>query len=155
MSTRFSRLIAALGGAVLGLGLVASIATAADTPDRTHRLAIHVDSADPAIMTMALNNAMSAKRYYDSKGEKLEIEIVAYGPGITMLRADTSPVKEVLGKLQSSVPGAVLSMCGNAKAAAEKVEGHEVPVIQGARVVPAGVVRLMELQEQGWSYLRP
>jgi intracellular sulfur oxidation DsrE/DsrF family protein len=37
----------------------------------------------------------------------------------------------------------------------EKTEGKAVPIIADATLVPSGVVRLMELQEQGWSYVRP
>jgi uncharacterized protein len=37
----------------------------------------------------------------------------------------------------------------------ERKEGHPIAIVPEARVVPAGVVRLTELQEQGWSYIRP
>jgi len=37
----------------------------------------------------------------------------------------------------------------------EKKEGHPISVLPGVVVVPSGVIRLMELQEKGWSYLRP
>jgi intracellular sulfur oxidation DsrE/DsrF family protein len=37
----------------------------------------------------------------------------------------------------------------------EKTEGKAVPIIQEAVVVPAGVVRLVELQEQGFKYVKP
>ena len=157
-----SRLIAAAGCALLIAGCALLIAgfsgvgaQAAEPRGQSHRLAIQVDSADPITINLALNNAMSAKRYYDSKGEKLDVEIVAYGPGIVMFRDDTSPVKDRLTALKSSIPNVTLSMCGNTKAGMEKAEGHEIKVVDGGRVVPAGIVRLMELQEQGWSYVRP
>ena len=56
---------------------------------------------------------------------------------------------------KKAVPNLVLSMCGNAKAGAEKREGHEIFPLPGVGVVPAGVVRVVELQEQGWTYIRP
>jgi intracellular sulfur oxidation DsrE/DsrF family protein len=37
----------------------------------------------------------------------------------------------------------------------EKKEGHPIAILSEATIVPSGVVRLMELQEQGWSYVRP
>ena len=37
----------------------------------------------------------------------------------------------------------------------EKREGHEITIIPQAHLVPAGVVRIMELEEQGYSYVRP
>jgi intracellular sulfur oxidation DsrE/DsrF family protein len=46
-------------------------------------------------------------------------------------------------------------MCNNTKTAVEKREGHEITPLPGVQVVPSGAVRLMELQEAGWSYLHP
>jgi intracellular sulfur oxidation DsrE/DsrF family protein len=46
-------------------------------------------------------------------------------------------------------------MCGNTKAIMERSEGHPLPLVDGSQVVPFGVVRLVELQEAGWSYMRP
>ena len=106
-------------------------------------------------MNMVLNNAVNAKKYYDSKGEALQVEVVAYGPGITMLRQDNSPVKERIEQAKTAVPGLALSMCNNAKMAAEKQEGHEITPLPGVKVVPAGIVRVVELQEQGWTYVKP
>jgi hypothetical protein len=47
------------------------------------------------------------------------------------------------------------SACGNTKKGMEKAEGHAIDIIPEATIVPAGIVRLTELQEQGWSYIRP
>jgi intracellular sulfur oxidation DsrE/DsrF family protein len=53
-------------------------------------------------------------------------------------------------------PGKIqFSACNNAKQGMEKTEGHAISVLPDATVVPSGVVHLMELQEQGWSYIRP
>ena len=120
-----------------------------------HRLVLHVDTEDTQTMNIALGNAINVKSYYDKLGQPVTIEIVAYGPGITMLRSDTSPVKERIKEARSSIPGLALSMCGNAKAGAEKREGHEIIPLEGVKVVPAGIVRIMELEEQGYSYVRP
>ena len=61
--------------------------------EKSHKLAIHVDENDAQRMNLALNNAKNVTKYYRAKGEEVEIEVVAYGPGLHMLRADTSPVK--------------------------------------------------------------
>ena len=70
---------------------------------------------------------------------------------------DTSPVKDRLKKLKElAFPSAVqFSACANTKQGMEKTEGKEVPILSEATLVPSGVVRLMELQEKGWSYIRP
>jgi uncharacterized protein len=122
-----------------------------------HRLAIHVDQNDPQVMNLALNNATNVIEYYRSKNEDVDVDIVTYGPGLHMLRADTSPVKDRLKRVQElAFPGNVqFSACNNTKEGMEKTEGKEVPILSEATLVPSGVVRLMELQEKGWSYVRP
>ena len=120
-----------------------------------HRLAIHVDDKDPKRMNMALNNAANVTKYYQKKGEEVEIEIVAYGPGLHMLRADTSPVKKRLASYAGSFPNVAFKACGNTRNAMNKKEGKMPPLLDIAEQVPSGVVRLMELQEKGWSYVRP
>src|SRR5215470_5763397 len=60
----------------------------------THKVAIQVDQNDKAVMDLALNNASNILEYYKLRGERVDIEMVTFGPGLHMLRADTSPVKE-------------------------------------------------------------
>jgi uncharacterized protein len=140
--------------AALSIAL-ASSALAAD--GKTHRIAIQVDQNDPAVMNMVLNNATNVIEYYRARSEDVDVEVVAYGPGMHMLRADTSPVADRIKHLKEMVfPGKIqFSACGNTKQGMEKTEGHAIPIVPEATVVPSGVVRLMELQEQGWSYVRP
>lgn len=126
---------------------------AADT--KVHHIAIQVSVNDPAVMNLALNNAVNVAQDYSASGGEVEIEIVAYGPGLHMLRDDTSPVKARLKSIGESMPNVAFTACGNTRTAMEKAEGKEVPLVSRAKVVKAGVVRLMELQEQGWSYVRP
>jgi len=124
---------------------------------KPHRLAIHVDQNDPAVMNLALNNATNVIEYYRGKGVDVTVDIVTYGPGLHMLRADTSPVLDRIKSLKDSAfPSKIqFSACNNTKEGMEKKEGHSIKVLSEAVIVPSGVVRLMELQENGWSYVRP
>jgi uncharacterized protein len=126
-------------------------------PAVIHRVAIQVDQEDPAVMNLALNNATNVIEYYRSRGEDVNVDVVTYGPGLHMLRADTSPVKDRIKRLKDmAFPSKIqFSACGNTKDNMEKKEGRTVSVMSEAVVVPSGVVRLMELQEKGWSYVRP
>src|SRR4249920_4208851 len=127
------------------------------SPTRPHRLLIHVDQNDPAVMNLALNNATNVIEYYRAKGEDVDVDVVTYGPGLHMLRADTSPVQDRIKSLKDyAFPSKIqFSACGNTREGMEKKEGHPIAVMSEAVVVPSGVVRLMELQEKGWSYIRP
>jgi intracellular sulfur oxidation DsrE/DsrF family protein len=124
---------------------------------KSHRVAIQVDQNDPQVMNLALNNATNVIEYYRAKNEDVDVDIVAYGPGLHMLRDDTSPVKDRIKRLKElAFPGKLqFSACNNTKQGMEKAEGHAISVLSDATIVPSGVVRLMELQEQGWSYVRP
>jgi len=127
------------------------------SPKRTHshRLVVQVDVNDPAIMNLALNNISNTVQHYSEIGQKVEIELVAFGPGLHMLRDDTSPVKARIKSMGESMPEVSFSACGNTKENMAKVEAKDIPLISQAKVTKSGVVRLMELEEQGWSYLRP
>ena len=72
-----------------------------------------------------------------------------------MLRADSFPVKERIKELREKIPSLVFSACDNTRRRMERDEGRKITFVGEATVVPSGVVRLMELQEQGWSYIRP
>lgn len=133
----------------------AKIGTAANQK-QPHRVAVQVDDVnDPAIMNLALNNVSNMAHHYHEIGEKVEIEVVAFGPGLHMLRDDTSPVKARIKSMSETMPQLAFSACGNTRENMTRAESKDIPLISQAKVVNAGVVRLMELQEQGWSYLRP
>lgn len=141
---------------VLASGSLSTPARAADP--KLHKIAIQVDQNEPAVMNLTLNNVQNITDYYRSRHEDVQVEVVAYGPGLNMLRADKSPVKE---RLASIVKGnelsskVVFSACANTKAAMEKTEGHSIEIVPQASIVPSGAVRLSELQEQGYTYLKP
>ena len=134
---------------------IASSGFAADA--KAHRVAIQVNQNDPAVMNLALNNATNIMEEYKSKGETVEIQIVTYGPGLNMLRDDTSPVKDRLKQIKdASFPSKITyAACNNTKQGMEKREGKSITIVPEAELVPSGAVTLIQLQEQGWSYLKP
>ena len=108
-------------------------------------------------MNLALNNATNVIEYYRGRGEQADVDIVAYGPGLHMFRTDTSPVMErIKGMKDAAFPGIIrFSACGVTRRGMETKEGKPVALLSEASLVPSGVVHLMELQEKGWSYVRP
>ena len=123
--------------------------------EKSHKLTIHVDENNAQRMNLALNNAKNVTKYYKAKGEEVEIEVVAYGPGLHMLRADTSPVKTRIVTFAATYENVSFRSCGNTLNAMTRKEGKEPPLLDIAEPVPSGVVHLMERQEEGWSYIRP
>jgi uncharacterized protein len=145
---------AAKTGARAKIGAPAKITTAANQK-QPHRLAVQVDVNDPAVMNLALNNVSNAAQYYSELGQKVEIELVAFGPGLHMLRDDTSPVKARIKSMSEAMPNLTFAACGNTRENMTRAEAKDIPLLSQAKLVKAGVVRLMELQERGWTYLRP
>ncbi len=155
MKTRGLFTVLALAAALLTANVALGPKAALAAGSVVHKLAIHVDDNDPKRMNMALNNAENVTKYYQSKGEKVIIEIVAYGPGLHMLRSDTSPVKARIEAMSLGMDNLSFAACGNTKTRMTKKEGKDIPIMPEAKQVISGVVRLMELQEQGYAYVRP
>ena len=128
---------------------------AAEKKQKLHQLVLQVNTNEPAMMNLALNNATNVAQYYKDLGENVTIEVVTFGPGLHMLRDDTSPVKARIKALKESTPAISFKACGNTRENMSKAENKEIPLISEATVVKSGVVRVMELQEQGWAYVRP
>ena len=144
--------VAAGAAAYVAIG---SPAVAQSAPTKVHRLAFHVDSSDPAVQQLVLNNVENVSDHYKQKGEKVQIEVVAYGPGLHMLRADTSKVKQRIAAMSLEIDNLAFDACGNTRSKMSKAENKTIPIVSEARMVASGVVRLLELQEAGWSYIRP
>lgn len=136
--------------ALLALGT----ATAAFAEGKAHYVAIHVDENDPHVMNMALNNAKNVDAYYDAQGDTVTIELVAYGPGLHMY-TDKSPVRDRISAMSLEMENMSFAACGNTHRAMQAKAGKDVPLMDEATIVPSGVVRLIELQEQGYAYIRP
>ena len=155
MGSMKSSSMALIIGFAISLGLAWSPVNSHAADKKPHRLAVQVSTNDPASMNLALNNVVNVAEEYSKVGEEVEIEVVAYGPGLHMLRDDTSPVKTRIKSISESMPYVKFAACGNTQENMKKAEGKDIPLVSQAKIVKAGVVRLMELQEQGWSYVRP
>ena len=142
-------LLRALFAAVLLLAVAPASAA------EKHRLALQISDNDAVKMNAVLNVAANVSRYYAEKGEEVEVEIVAFNAGLHMLRADTSPVQDRLKSFAQGMPNVAFDACDNTVQAMKKREGKDIPLVANARSVPAGVVTLIELSEQGWTIVRP
>src|SRR6201993_4311253 len=158
MMTRFEYMMQAAAVCIVALYLVAPPAaaqgnapapmpTAPDVASKAHRLILQVDTNEPAMMNLALNNATNVENYYKNLGERVEIEIVTFGPGLHMLRDDTSPVKDRIKAIAEKTTSISFKACGNTRENMHKAEGKDIPLVSQAKLVKSGVVRIMELQE--------
>ena len=112
-----------------------------------NRLVMQVSDADPGKWNLALNNAKNVQT--DLGAKNVEIEIVAYGPGIGMLKAES-----VVGnRIGEAVAGGVkVVACENTM---HNMKLGKADMLNGIDYAPAGVVEIMQRQQQGWAYVRP
>ena len=115
-----------------------------------HKIVIQVSTDDPRTQKIALNNAVNLQKLYGL--DNIEIEIVAYGPGLGLLTKKSGQSDRVESLALSDI---TFSACGNTMAKVAKKSGKTPVLLEGVTKVKAGVARIMELQEQGYAYVRP
>lgn len=141
---------------MVAVGLAGLAAEArAQAAEGYHRLALYITEADVDKMNAVLDIAANVSRHYSGLGEEVEIEIVAFNNGLHMLREDTSPVKKRLSNFMLSMINVTFQACGNTLDTMERKEGARPPLIEGTETVQTGVARIMELDEAGWTLVRP
>jgi intracellular sulfur oxidation DsrE/DsrF family protein len=106
-------------------------------------------------MNLTLNNVQNIFNDLGKSGQKVEIQIVTYGPGLHMFRDDTSPVKARIQEIALAHPNVTFAACGNTQTNMSKVESKPIKLISEAKLVPSGIVHLVELQRQGYAYVKP
>ena len=148
MVARHSGLFAAaLLASALCLCAGAASAQSQQAAAQRSRVVIQVSDADPAKWNLALNNARNIQT--DLGAANVDIEIVAYGPGIGMLKSDS-----VVGNRieEAGKAGVKVVACENTMRGQKLTHAD---MLSGIGYVAAGVVELMQRQQQGWAYIRP
>jgi len=147
MSTLFRAARIAALASLLSLAGGALAETPATAPAVHNRIVMQVSDADPGKWNLALNNARNLQA--DLGQKNVEIEIVAYGPGIGMLKSESVVGTRIDEALKSGVK---VVACENTMRGQKLVKDDMLP---GIDYVGAGVVEIMQKQQQGWAYLRP
>lgn len=123
--------------------------------DEPRNIVMHVNFADKQRLVFVLNNVENILDYYQNKGNEVSIRVVCHGPGLHLLRSDTSPVKERLLQMADSLDEISFYACKNTLEKMTKAEGKQPEIINQATLVPAGLPEIIELQRLGWIYLKP
>ncbi len=139
----------------LMLGILFALALPARAQVAQHHMVIHIDSPDQQMMVEALHNATNLIDTIRRQGGRVAVEIVANGLGTAMFVDALSPVKDEVRRIHIAYPDVVMSACAISLAHTEAAMNRKLTVMQEARVVPSGAVRIMELEEQHWTYLKP
>jgi intracellular sulfur oxidation DsrE/DsrF family protein len=141
------RLLATLALTMIVAGGGIATAQAQQGSAQRNKVVIQVSDADPGKWNLALNNARNLQA--DLGAANVDIEIVAYGPGIGMLKIDST----VGGRVDEATAAGVKVVACEITMKGQKLARADM--LNGIGYVPAGVVELMSRQQQGWAYIRP
>jgi intracellular sulfur oxidation DsrE/DsrF family protein len=135
---------------ILALAAVLPLKALAASDDVKHKIVIQVSTDDPRTQKIALNNAVNLQKQYGL--DNIAIEIVAYGPGLGLLTKKSGQADRVESLAMQEI---TFSACGNTMNKVAKKTGNMPVLLEGVTQVKAGVAQIMELQEQGYTYVRP
>lgn len=123
--------------------------TLATAEDIEHKVVIQISTDDIRAQETALTNIVNTQKHYGI--DNIEIELVAFGPGYRMLTPQ-SPLASRINSL--SLQEITFTACMNTLTSVKQKTGFMPKLIDGVTTTPAGVPRIIELQEQGYSYLK-
>ena len=131
---------------VIGTMLVLSAVVNADSHTK-NKIVIQVSTDDPRTQKIALNNAVNMQKLYGI--DNIDIEIVAYGPGLGLLTNKSGQASRVISLAMQDI---TFSACGNTMKKVASKTGNMPKLLEGVGQVTAGVARIMELQQQGYAF---
>jgi uncharacterized protein len=146
MSSLVRKVIAAFlvicGGGLLGASAFAD--------DVAYKVVIQVSTDDERTQKIALNNAVNIQK---SLGvDEVTIEIVAYGPGLGIMTLSGKQSQRVADLALQNI---TFSACSNTIKKVTKKKGAAPKLVEGVTIVDSGAVRIIQLQQQGYAYIRP
>ncbi len=124
--------------------------SASDDDFEIHKLVVQMNTRDPEIQAEVLSNIVNVSKYYGV--DNVEIELVAYGPGIYFVTKQSEFRKRIESLMMQDV---TFSACGDTIKTIKRTKGIDLDLIDDVVIVKNGVPRIMDLQQQGYSYLSP
>ena len=142
---------AAFAGITLAFSMLAtSVEAAEEKPFAEKKVVLQISDADPSKQTLVLNVASNLIKFYGP--DKVDVEIVAFGPGLRLMFADNVNAERIDGLDNNGVRFAA---CMNTVSKMTKLLGKEPDLNPHAVHVEAGVVRILDLTSQGYQLVKP
>jgi uncharacterized protein len=160
--THFSKhrrsMIGTFGNAAMAALMLAMLPSAAraqpaplpDKPFAEHRIVLQLSDNDPRKQSLVISVAYNLLKFYDP--DKVAIEVVAFGPGIDLLRTDNANRKLVESLVAQGVK---VDVCLNTVDTVERETGKRPDIIPVATPVQVGVGQILSLTENGYTLVRP
>ena len=135
---------------MIGVLFIFTILNISAFAQKMHKVVIQVSTDDARTQKIALNNAVNIQKLYGI--DNVKVEIVAYGPGLSLLTKKNKQHKRVTSLAMTDI---TFSACMNTMAKVKRKTGKNPVLVEGVGKVHAGVGRIIELQEEGYAYIRP
>lgn len=117
------------------------------------KVLVHVSSADRAVLDNALDEIEDLAREARQGGREMQIEIVANGPGLDLLKASDRRTATRLEALRREYPGLTLVACRQSLER-RRARGEEVELVGGTGIAPSALHEVIERLRTGWVYVR-
>ena len=137
------------------LGIIAAVATLLSLNVSAgefaeEKIVLQISDPNPFKQTLVLNVAGNILKHYGA--DKVDVEIVAFGPGLRLLFAENANN----GRIKSlSSSGVKFSACGNTIKNMTKQLGHAPAMNPIAKNVGGGIVRIVDLMNKGYKLVKP
>jgi hypothetical protein len=118
------------------------------------RVLVHLTSSNSEAGLSTLTNLEQMLQNYRASGEQVQVEVIANGHGINLLRQGTTPFGELIARLSDEYDNLSFAACKSTIDQIQITEGSEIELIPEARLIDSGVVEVIERQKQGWTYIR-
>jgi len=142
-----SALLALIG--LIGIGLQPAKG-ADEKPFAEQRFLLQISDPDPSKQTLVLNVANNLVNHYGP--DKVDVEVVAFGPGLRLLLADNENSARIQGLVLNGVKFAA---CANTLQNFSKELGYRPEIHKDAKLVPAGIVEIGERVKAGFTLVKP
>lgn len=146
----FRAVIAGLFAVTFASGGRAQQVPLQDKPFAEHKIVLQLSDGDPRKQALVLSVANNLLKHYDP--DKVAIEVVAFGPGIDLLRSESPSRKQVESLISQSVR---FDVCLNTVDTLERETGHRPEIMPSATPVQVGVAQILFLTENGYTLVRP
>jgi uncharacterized protein len=134
----------------LPCGLRAQQVPLQDKPFAEHKIVLQLSDNDARKQNLVISVANNLLKFYDP--DKVAIEVVAFGPGIELLRTEGAARKQVESLIAQGVR---FDVCLNTVDTIERETGRRPEIIPGATPVQVGVGQILFLTENGYTLVRP
>jgi intracellular sulfur oxidation DsrE/DsrF family protein len=121
-----------------------------DKPFAEHKIVLQLSDGDAKKQALVLSVANNLIKYYDP--DKVALEVVAFGPGIDLLRSGSDHRKQVESLIAQGVR---FDICLNTVDTLERETGKRPDYIPSATPVQVGVAQILFLTENGYTLVRP